>query len=104
MAVCTRNGLPLQQGVWDETVRELGNKDNPGIYPVTFRKRVKVKPAKEEFDLYNLSEDPMELANLAGKASVAAVEPELRNLLAQQRGSKRLTPVSGAVPGQAACG
>lgn len=97
-------GTPGQRGIQDETVQEIGNKDDPGVYQVAFKKRVKVTPAPEEFELYNLSADPMELVNLAGETAVASIEAQLKTLLAQQCAAKRLTPVSGTVPGQAACG
>ena len=54
----------------------------------------------EEFEMYNLSSDPMELNNLAGNPSHWHTQQELAQLLDEQRSSKRLTPVSGEVPGQ----
>lgn len=93
-------GIPGERGVQDVVNLELGNKNDPGVYPVAFRKQVKLAPEPEEFELYNLAQDPMELVNLAGSEALAGVEAQLKTLLAQQSAAKRLGPISGAVPGQ----
>lgn len=93
-------GTPGQRGVQDEVSQELGNKNDPGVYPVAFRKQVKLSPEPEEFELYNLTQDQMELVNLAGLPALASVESQLKTLLAQESAAKRLAPVSGVVPGQ----
>lgn len=97
-------GTPGDSGVQDETTRELGNKNDVGTYVVRFQKTVKDAQATEEFELYDLTHDPLELSNLAGQAAVAEVESQMKTLLAEQCGTKRLAPVSGTVPGQLACG
>ena len=56
-----------------------------------------------EVEMYNVTADPMELDNLAGKAEWKERETQLRQLLAEQCAKKRLTPSSGAVPGETAC-
>jgi choline-sulfatase len=99
----TDPGTPVKNGVRDEVVKELGNDNRPGTYPVTFQKTVKIRPAKEEWELYDLGNDPMELKNLAGNADYQEIEAQLKTLLAEQSCLKRLTPQSGAVPGQPAC-
>lgn len=53
----------------------------------------------EVFEMYNVTADPMELANLYGLAQFAQ-QQMLAQLLSQQRAQKRLRPVSGNVPGQ----
>ncbi|MDO9519413.1 MAG: sulfatase-like hydrolase/transferase [Pseudohongiella sp.] len=93
-------GTPGQRGVQDEVALELGNKNDPGVYPVAFRKQVKVSPEPEEFEMYNLTQDQMELVNLAGLPAMATVESQLKTLLAQESAVKRLGPISGVVPGQ----
>jgi len=93
-------GTPGQRGVQDEVALELGNKNDPGVYPVAYRKQLKVTPEPEEFELYNLGQDAMELVNLAGVQALASVESQLKSLLAQESAAKRLGPVSGVVPGQ----
>lgn len=74
--------------------------DVPGEEPVTGTKRVKIEPAPGEFEMYNVTQDPLELRNLAGLSAFAAMEARLAALLAEQRKLKRLRPVSGNVPGQ----
>ncbi|HWK53610.1 MAG TPA: sulfatase-like hydrolase/transferase [Hyphomicrobiales bacterium] len=93
-------GTPGQSGVQDAVAQEVGNKNEPGTYPVTYRKQLKTTPEPEEFELYNLSQDAMELVNLAGRPIAEQVEAQLKTLLAQQSAAKRLSPISGVVPGQ----
>jgi len=63
-------------------------------------KKAPVQP--DEFEMYNVTADPMELANLYGLAQFAQQQQTLAQLLSQQRAQKRLRPVSGNVPGQPA--
>jgi len=51
-------------------------------------------------ELYNVTQDPMELENLSGSPEHAAMEVYLGELLAQQRVLKRLRPLGSEVPGQ----
>jgi choline-sulfatase len=68
-----------------------------------YQQRIKTTPTAEEVELYNVTTDPMELDNLTGKAGWKECEAALRQLLAEQCAKKRLTPSSGAVPGETAC-
>ena len=77
--------------------------DLPGETLVAYTKRTKYQPKPEEFEMYNLSDDPLELDNLAGKPAHAVTEAALRNLLAAQCAQKRLTPQTGSVSGQPGC-
>ena len=53
--------------------------------------------------MYNVTADPMELENLAGKAEWKERENGLRILLVAQCTKKRLVPQSGPVPGEVGC-
>lgn len=68
-----------------------------------YEQRVKTEPAPAEFEMYNVTADPMELDNLAGKPEWKDREDQLRGLLEEQCSRKRLVPASGAVPGETAC-
>lgn len=73
--------------------------DDPGTTPVEYTRTVKKTPAQpEEFEMYNVTADPMELANLYMVPAFAAQQQTLAQLLDQQRAQKRLTPVRGTVP------
>jgi choline-sulfatase len=74
--------------------------DVPGEHPVPAVKRVKLIPEIEEFEMYNVSKDPMELRNLISSPAHTGMQTRLASLLEQQRAEKRLQPVSGDVPGQ----
>ena len=71
--------------------------DLPGESEVPASKRVKILPEIEEYEMYNVTRDPMELNNLIHSflPSHIKVRLQLAGLLGQQRTQKRLTPVSG---------
>jgi len=97
-------GQPGSPGVKDVVVKPATfSPDTPGEQVVAYTKRVKVVPAPDEFEMYDLAEDPLELTNLAGDPAYAATEAALGVLLAQQCAQKRLTPSSASVPGQPTC-
>jgi choline-sulfatase len=53
---------------------------------------VKKSPVADQIEIYNVSQDPTELDNLAGKPAYAATAAVLAGLLIQQRRSKRIEP------------
>jgi len=93
-----------EQGEKDEVLQELGKHEDPGTYVALVRKTVKETPVPEQLEMYDLTRDPMELVNLSGKRLWSEVEAKLRKILAEQCSKKRLSPRSGAVPGQVGCG
>jgi choline-sulfatase len=72
--------------------RQVGRKETPGTYTIPFRKTVKVDAVADQYEMYNVTTDPMELSNLAGSDPFASIEAQLRDLLTAQSKSKRLTP------------
>ena len=82
----------------------------PGVQDVTlqpvegstgeFTTRVKTEPVPEEFELYNLTEDPLETYNLAHPTLATqqsrSIQQWMNRLLAEQRSQKRLTPTQTA--------
>ena len=60
----------------------------------------KEQPAADEFEMYDLDDDPMELTNRYGVEEYSSQQQQLEQLLNAQRTQKRLTPCSGLVPGQ----
>jgi choline-sulfatase len=73
-----------------------------GEYEVPFQVTVKHTPVPEEFEMYNVSLDPMELNNLYNDGIHTEQQQRLAQILEQQRCAKRLTPSSGTIPGQPA--
>jgi choline-sulfatase len=68
--------------------------------PIVCDIAVKGAPPAEEYELYDLVNDPMELINECNNPARLAQREEMERLLAEQRAQKRLTPMSGVVPGQ----
>ncbi len=97
-------GDPGDPGVEDVVLQEDGPRpDQDGTHTVPCRLTVKHTPLTDEFEMYNVSDDPMELANLYGNLNYAEAQSRLAALLAQQCSEKRLQPSSGTVPGQPSC-
>ena len=80
-----------------------GPVDAPGTKVATTT--VKTTRVPDQFEAYNLAQDPLELDNLASSADpdVQAILATLQSLLEQQCQTKRLLPSSGTVPGQLSC-
>lgn len=98
-------GTPGEDGVQDEILVELNSgPDEPGTTRVKCQKTVKVTPEPDQYEMYNLTEDPLELNNLAGLPDYAEQERRLQRRLRQECRAKRLSPGSGTVPGQPTCG
>ena len=66
---------------------------------------VKVIPVDTEPEAYNVTQDPLELNNLANSSDpvIKATLIQLEDLLHQQCELKRLKPSSGDIPGQPPC-
>lgn len=98
-------GTPGQIGV--EDVVSLQSQPTPaseGAYVIDYRMTVKKTPLPDEYEMYDVTDDPMELRNPYNEGRVAGVQTALAALLQQQCARKRLVPCSGAVPGQPECG
>jgi choline-sulfatase len=72
--------------------------------PISAKITVKLSPKPEEFEMYNLTDDPMELTNLYSATVPLPEQAVLAQLLEEQCAQKRLTPCSGDVPSQPDCG
>ncbi|TVX89699.1 sulfatase-like hydrolase/transferase [Paenibacillus agilis] len=80
-------------GVQDETMRPIGKTAKGQTEWVT---QVKTEPAPEEYELYNLTADPLEAHNLAHPSYATpyteGIQAQMMQLLDEQRKQKRLTP------------
>lgn len=72
-----------------------------GVYTIEYTVSVKTRPLPDEFEMYNVTDDPGELDNLYGQGYPE--QAVLESLLAEQCAKKRLAPASGMVPGQPSC-
>ena len=63
-----------------------------GTYTFSYQVTVKSTPVPDEFEMYDVSEDHMELRNLADDPAFAARRTRLLQLLDEQRRAKRLLP------------
>jgi choline-sulfatase len=96
----THPGTPGEDGVQDIVKKPpLRESTDAGSSRRIYTQNIKVEPVTPEFEMYNVSADPMEMDNLAGKPDRSEIEGRLKSLLAEQRQKKRLTPQSGPVPG-----
>jgi choline-sulfatase len=97
-------GTQGDDGVEDVLQVQVEGNPPPDIPPppaiIDFAVTVKATPKPDEFEMYQLDEDPLELTNRYGVAEYSAQQQQLEQLLAVQRTQKRLTPCSGNVPGQ----
>jgi choline-sulfatase len=97
-------GTPGADGVRDVVNKPLGREgEDDGSSRRIYEERVKTVPAQSEYEMYNVTADPMELENLAGKPEWKERESALRDLLVEQCARKRLVPKSGPVPGETGC-
>ncbi|WP_244534554.1 sulfatase-like hydrolase/transferase [Hyphomicrobium sp. CS1GBMeth3] len=97
-------GTPGAEGVRDVVNTFKGREgDEEGSARRIYEERVKTEPVPSEYEMYNITADPMELENLAGKPEWKEREGALRELLVEQCARKRLVPKSGPVPGEVGC-
>ena len=100
-------GTPHDPNVDVEDVTKLQETPTPtkdGTSDIPFQVTVKHTPLSDEFEMYNVTDDPMELTNLYNDGIHTSEQNQLAQLLQQQCAQKRLTPCSGTVPGQPVCG
>lgn len=98
-------GTPGSEGVRDVVlVSQIQDSGAEGTPRRIFEEQVKTTPAPIEYEMYNVSADPMELENLAGRATQKEREAHLRRLLDEQCAQKRLVPQSGGIAGEVSCG
>lgn len=96
-------------GVNDEVTRQLDGSKNvqDGVKAAVCITTVKTRPVPEQFEMYNLSVDPLETTNLAhprfSTPETRVIQQTLARILEEQCQQKRLEPSSGTVPGMPLC-
>ncbi|MFP8878912.1 MAG: sulfatase-like hydrolase/transferase [Myxococcota bacterium] len=98
-------GTPGDPGVMDVVSLEIGSSDMPTSGIVPYERTVKTVPECTQYEMYDVSGDPLELSNLAEDAAFATERQILEALLEEQCLAKRSTPsaATGSVPGQPDC-
>ncbi len=84
-------------------MQSVPNPENPQPATIDVEVTVKCTPKPDQFELYNVTDDPMELDNKYNKAHYSSQQAALAKLFREQCAQKRLTPCSGDVPGQPLC-
>jgi choline-sulfatase len=84
----------------DNVVSQVGGHKPPGKYVVPVTQTIKNEPFPDQFEMYNVTADPMELKNLAGNPKYAKVQKMLNDLLIAQSCAKRLQPIDYGTYGQ----
>ncbi len=95
-------------GCEDETtVEECPRAPVDGVQHCLCVKTIKTKPVSDEFEMYNLTDDPLETKNLTHPSfqtpETKVVQVVLANMLEEQCKQKRIYPSSGDVPGKPNC-
>ncbi|WP_318616365.1 sulfatase-like hydrolase/transferase [Sporosarcina sp. YIM B06819] len=117
-AVITKleTGQSNEQEIW-KFARYYDNPQfwsNPGVSDTVTTEQdgncvttTKTQPVPDQFELYNLTKDPLEENNLADPSLAteesAIVQCKLEKLLFEQCKEKRLEPTSGDIPGMPPC-
>ncbi|MFP6641617.1 MAG: arylsulfatase, partial [Myxococcota bacterium] len=78
----------------DVVIGQDDSRDLPGETEVTLPKTVKRIPKPDEYEMYNVTRDPMEHDNLVDDPAEARMRRRLEATLDEQRAQKRLYPVS----------
>jgi choline-sulfatase len=74
-----------------------------GSYTVSVGQTVKTTPIPAQFEMYNVTADPMELNNLAGNPAYRRQQAELAAMLEAESCAKRLQPSYAPPPGAQRC-
>lgn len=80
----------------DNFVKDVTANKPEGIYVVPTVQVVKRRPRPVEWEMYNVTQDPGELRNLAGNLRFLRQERALREILQAQACEKRLQPTYGS--------
>ncbi len=93
-------GYPAQGCGTDSVVASASANKPAGTYTVAVTQTVKRQPVPDQFEMYNVTADPMELNNLAGNPRYRKQQKALGDLLVAESCAKRLQPnYSSGIPG-----
>ena len=95
-------------GVNDEITRWMDcSKKQDGVKTSVSFSFEEKRPVPSQYEMYNLSEDPLEITNLANPRfstpATRVIQQALARILEEQCQQKRLVPTSGTVPGMPSC-
>lgn len=87
----------------DNVVGQVTANKPPGVYTVPVQQTIKDQAVAPQFEMYNVTADPMELNNLAGNPRYARQQRILADLLEAESCAKRLQPSFAPPPGAQVC-
>jgi choline-sulfatase len=96
-------GDPSQGCGKDNVVGQVTANKPAGTYTVPVQQTLKDQPIPTQFEMYNVTEDPMELNNLAGNPRFARQQKVLADMLFAESCAKRLQPAYAPPPGAERC-
>ncbi len=103
----TDPGTPGDDKVMDVVSRQVDpdpKPEDPQPTTVHVEVTIKVTPVPDQFELYNLTDDPMELKNLYNATNPLPEQLVMAQFLQEACAQKRLTSCNHTVPGQPICG
>jgi choline-sulfatase len=96
-------GDPSQGCGKDNVVGQVTANKPAGTYTVPVQQVLKDQPVPAQFEMYNVTDDPMELNNLYGNPAYARQQRMLADLLEAESCAKRLQPSYAPPPGAERC-
>lgn len=87
----------------DNAYKPLGALKRPGVYQVMVEQVIKTTPFADQYEMYNVTDDPLEISNLYNNPRYKRQQNTLMELLQAESCAKQQQPSFGTVPGALPC-